>query len=75
MNRALKIARIADCDLVTARPAAALRSRVGARAGTVDAIIVATADRIPGSTILTGDATGLRRLAAVRDVSGVIPIE
>jgi hypothetical protein len=74
VNRLLKAALIADCDVGTARAAAALRFVAGSGPGTVDAIVVATADRMPGSVVLTGDPSDLERLAGVRRLSRVVDI-
>jgi rRNA-processing protein FCF1 len=74
VNRALKIGLIVDCDVTIARAAAATRYADGARSGVIDAIVVATADQIAGSVILTGDLGDLGRLAVVRDVSRVVDI-
>ncbi len=72
LNRVVKTAIVADCDLATARSAAALRFDVGSQAGTIDAIVVATADRMPGAVIVTGDSGDLLPLAGVRGISGVV---
>jgi hypothetical protein len=74
VNRALKLGIFADCDSVTARAAAALRLGFGRRAGTIDAIIVATADRVPGSVILTGDVGDIKLLAQVRGLTAVVAV-
>jgi predicted nucleic acid-binding protein len=74
VNRVIKTAIIADCDLATARSAAALRFRVGSRSGTIDAIVVATADRIPGAVIVTADSGDFVPLAQVRSLSGVVDL-
>jgi hypothetical protein len=71
VNRIIHAAIIADCDLVTARSAAVLRSAIGSRAGTIDAIVVATADRLPGAVIIAGDSGDLTPLSQVRGISGV----
>jgi rRNA-processing protein FCF1 len=72
VNRIINAAIIADCDLVTARSAANLRSAIRGRAGTVDAIVVATADGLPGAIIITGDPDDLTPLSQVRGSSGVV---
>ena len=72
VNRALTVGAVVDCDLTIARAAAAIRYRDGAQTGVIDAIVVATADQIPGSVILTGDVGDLRRLAGVRGISRVL---
>ena len=75
VNRTLKSLALIDLDERIARDAAAMRfaNRMSA-SGTVDAIVVATADRIPGSYVLTGDADDLRRLAAVANRTKVVPL-
>jgi hypothetical protein len=45
-----------------------------AGAGTIDAIVVATADLIPGTGILTSDPEDLRLLASVRGRTHIIAI-
>jgi predicted nucleic acid-binding protein len=73
VNRALKATIVAGQDEGIARDAAALRYRNRLRgAGTIDAIVVATADRLPGTRILTGDARDLRPLANLAGRSVVI---
>jgi hypothetical protein len=74
VNRLLKTLLVADCDMATARSAAALRFLARAGPGTIDAIVVATADRMPGSIVLTGDPTDLSTLASVRRRSRVVDI-
>ncbi len=74
VNRLLKTSLIADCDMITARSAAALRFAAGPGRGIIDAIVVAAADRFPGSVVLTGDAGDLRPLASVRRLSRVLDI-
>ena len=65
LNRFLK-----TCDLQEAVPerlarrSAALRARAG-RGSAVDAVVVATAE--PGGTVLSGDISDLRALAAYAD--------
>jgi rRNA-processing protein FCF1 len=74
VNRALKLGSFVDCDIELARAAAALRYLDGAKTGAIDAIVIATADKSPGSIVLTGDAGDLRRLAQVRCVSRVLDV-
>jgi hypothetical protein len=74
VNRLLKALLISDCDMATARSAAALRFLASAGPRTIDAIVVATADRIPGSIVLTGDPADLGALARVRRLSRVVDI-
>ena len=74
VNRVLKAPLSAACDVETARAAGALRYTVGEKAGVIDAIVVATADRTPGATILTADARDLKALACVRAVSHVVTV-
>jgi hypothetical protein len=75
VNRTLKSLALIDLDERIARAAAALRfaNRMSG-SGTVDAIVVATADRIPGSCVLTSDPDDLRRLAAVANRTRVVPL-
>jgi predicted nucleic acid-binding protein len=74
VNRISNTAIIADCDLATARAAATLRSALCGRAGTVDAIVVATADGLPGAIIITGDPGDLTPLSQIRGISGIVDI-
>ncbi len=74
VNRLLKTALIVNCDIVTARSAAAIRFAVRSGPGVVDAIVVATADQSPGSIVLTGDPADLKPLANVRRLSRVVDI-
>ncbi len=65
INATLKRVLLLAVDEATARGAAALRHKNRQRgADTIDAIVVATANRIPGTRILTTDAGRLRPLAA-----------
>lgn len=75
LNRALKSLSVRDLDEPIARAAAGLRhaNRLR-RSGTVDAIVVATADRIPGTRLLTTDAADLRPLAAVAGRTVVVSV-
>jgi len=72
--RVLTGVAIVDCDLSIARSAAALRYRVGSHAGTIDTIVVSTADHMPGAVILTGDGSDLKPLAQVRGITGVVDL-
>ena len=75
VNRALTALTIIELDERIARNAAALRFVNRMRGpGTVDAIVVATADRIPGSYVLTCDPDDLRRLAAVAGRTTIVPV-
>jgi predicted nucleic acid-binding protein len=75
VNRALKRATLIDLDVRIARSAAILRHahrRKGA--GTVDAIVVATADLEPGSDLVTTDLKDLSLLAGVRGHTRVVTV-
>jgi predicted nucleic acid-binding protein len=75
VNRELKKAKIAVLDEPIARAAAKLRhAHRKAGAGTIDAVVVATADRKPGTKIITGDPTDLALLASVRGVTQVVAL-
>lgn len=75
VNRTLKSAALVDLNAAVARSAAALRhAHRRAGAGTIDAIVVATADLVPGSHVLTGDPADLRRLASVNGHTHVVPL-
>lgn len=43
-----------------------------ANAGIADAVVMATADRVSGTTVITGDPSALRVLAAVADRTMVV---
>lgn len=76
VNRFLKRVQLASLDEGLARVAAALRyrrRRFGA--GTIDAVVVATADAVPGTRIITGDPADLRPLAAVAGNTLVIALD
>jgi predicted nucleic acid-binding protein len=73
INRVAKGCDIVDLTETIARSAAALRSRKPA-CGVADAIVVATADAMRGSAILTSDPDDLRALAAERNISRVTSI-
>jgi predicted nucleic acid-binding protein len=71
-NRILNIATPIVLDESLARRAASLRHAVRARrSGTVDAIVVATADDMAGTVIFTTDRHDIAALAAVRRRSRV----
>jgi predicted nucleic acid-binding protein len=75
VNRELSKATIAALDESVARAAAVLRHRHRkAGAGTIDAIVVATADMNPGTNVITGDPTDLRLLASLRGVTHIVPL-
>lgn len=64
VNGLVRLCRVVDVDEPLSREAAALRTRTG-RASTisaVDAVVAATADRRPGSTVLTSNPADLRAL-------------
>ena len=71
-NRVLKLATPVSLDERLARKSAAIRHAMRARrSGTIDAIVVATADHVAGSVILTTDPHDLLPLAAVTGRSSV----
>jgi hypothetical protein len=73
VNRVLKKAVKDTFDEGLARRAAILRYRAGrGRGGTVDAIVVATAEASPGRTVITSDPDDLRELATYADKVNVI---
>ena len=75
VNRALKLVTLVDLDERIARSAAALRhARKLRRAGTIDAIVVATADVLPGTHVLTADPDDLRSLASIRGRTLIVPL-
>jgi hypothetical protein len=66
-NRVLKMATPLVLDERLARRAGALRHVVRTRrSGTIDAIVVATADDVPGTVIFTADRKDITALVAVR---------
>ncbi len=76
VNVQLQAAGVHSIDEPIARSAAQIRYRRGlSRAGTIDALVVATADAVPGSVILTGDPGDLTPLAQERGRSRVVAIE
>ena len=75
VNRALKKTVLVPLDVHIARSAAVLRHAYRrAGAGTIDAIVVATADIFPGTRVLTGDPTDLTLLASVRCRTRVVSL-
>jgi predicted nucleic acid-binding protein len=75
VNRVLKTVSIEALDEETARDAGALRHAQRRRgAGAIDAMVVACADRHPGSTIYTGDPRDLEPLVAERRQSRIVAI-
>ncbi len=75
VNRVLKAASIVSIDERIARAAGKLRHAKRRRhAGTIDAIVVACADELVGSVILTSDRNDLAPLAAERGRTAVISI-
>lgn len=73
LNRLLDGATIVACDEAIARDAGCLLQQTRSDA-TIDAIVVATADRWEGSTIVTADAGDIRALTAVRRVTWTIAV-
>jgi predicted nucleic acid-binding protein len=73
VNRAMRACEFENLDEGLARSAAALRFR-RPECGVVDAVVVATADAYPGSTILTSDPRDIRALAMLRGSTGVVVI-
>lgn len=75
VNLILKKMLVAPLDEALARHAGLLRHATRSRrGGTIDAIVVATADRVAGSRLLTGDTNDVRHLAAVASKTIVISI-
>lgn len=75
LNRALKGTVLVDLDVGIARSAAALRHTYRrAGAGTIDAIVVATADLVVGTRVVTGDPADLRLLASMRGHTQVVAL-
>jgi predicted nucleic acid-binding protein len=72
VNRLLSNVDVLDLTERIARDAAKLRARVRG-ASVADAVVIATADRVPGTTVLTADTRDLRALAAVANRTTVIP--
>ncbi len=75
VNRALKRTRSMNLDVRIARSAALLRHVHKRRgAGTIDAIVVATADLVPGSHVMTTDPNDLGPLASVHGRTRVVSV-
>lgn len=72
-NRVIKAADLLILDEPVARVAATLRHRERS-AGTIDAMVVAFGDAVPGSTILTGDFRDLQALATIQNSTTIIDI-
>jgi predicted nucleic acid-binding protein len=76
VNRALKTMLVTPLDETLARHAGRLRHATRSRrGGTIDAIVMATADGVPGTRLLTGDTSDLRHLAAVASKTIVVSID
>jgi predicted nucleic acid-binding protein len=76
VNRVLKELQLVSLDERLARAAAVLRyARRRAGAGTVDAAVIATADIVPGTRVLTGDLADLGPLAAVTGRTAVVSLD
>jgi hypothetical protein len=73
INHALKLCLTIPLDETLARAAGALRYRRSG-AGAVDAMVVACADGVPDSVIITGDVSDLRQLATERRRSIVVDL-
>lgn len=73
VNRALKAFEVVGLDESLARSSARLRYAARrSAADTIDAIVVATADALPGTILITTDPKDIRPLAAVRGITRVI---
>jgi predicted nucleic acid-binding protein len=72
-NRLLGAVEVRPVDEALARRAGRLLHETGS-SGTIDAIVVATADETPGSAILTGDVRDLSRLASARGRTRIMSI-
>ena len=72
-NRVIKAADLLILDEPVARAAATLRHRTRS-AGTIDAMVVAFGDAVPGSIILTGDVRDLQALATYQNKTTIIDI-
>jgi hypothetical protein len=75
VNRVLKDLRLVSLDERLARVTAALRYARSAGTGTIDAAVIATADAVPGTRVLTGDLADLRPLAAVAGRTTVVSLD
>ena len=71
VNRTLTQLDVIDLSEGIARDAARLRARVRG-SEVADAVMLATADRISGTTVITGDPRDLRALAAVANRTTVV---
>jgi predicted nucleic acid-binding protein len=75
VNRELKRTTLIALNEPIARAAASLRhAHRRVASGTIDAIVVATADAVPGTRVLTGDPVDLSLLASVRNRTRVVPL-
>ena len=75
VNQALKKMVVSPLDETVARHAGRLRHVTRSRrGGTIDAIVVATADRVPGTRLLTGDTRDICHLAEVARKTVVVSI-
>ncbi len=75
VNRVLKATRTISIDARIGRAAGSLRHALRRRhAGTIDAIVVACADDVVGSLIVTADLADLGPLAAERGRSRVVSV-
>ncbi|HZY96621.1 MAG TPA: PIN domain-containing protein [Candidatus Cybelea sp.] len=73
VNHILKSVSTVDLDVRIARNAAALRHAQRRKgAGTIDAIVVATADLVPGSEVITTDPKDLNLLTTVHGRTRVV---
>jgi predicted nucleic acid-binding protein len=72
-NRVLKTCVVLPLDEVLARAAGTLRYRHPKR-GAIDAMVVASADALPGTVVITSDAGDLRPIAAERARTTVIDL-
>lgn len=73
VNRLLADLDVLDLTEQIARDAAKLRARVR-DASVADAVVIATADRVPGTTVLTADLRDLRALAAITNKTNVVSV-
>jgi predicted nucleic acid-binding protein len=73
VNHILKSVSTVDLDVRIARNAAVLRHAQRRKgAGTIDAIVVATADLVPGSEVITTDPKDLNLLTTVHGRTRVV---
>jgi predicted nucleic acid-binding protein len=70
VNRILREFDVLNLTESIARDAGKLRARLRG-AGLADTVVVATADRVPGTTIITADVRDLRALAAIASRTAV----